>query len=344
MTMSRAAVVLASLAFSICAAQAQGFRLEEVPSVALQATARLAPGTIIFSDHTQSSKNDPTAGLVHFDEWARTSPAQKQNLALFPCYAEPVLSKKVGGVTHTYKDKLTMYVAEARFVLAKAPSSLDLSRYASLSFLERIDPAVKDQLIAPTEVAPLTNPKAAHNANPARPWCVGKFVIACVRSHYRLEGKLPMGITLANKLRDGDKKIPDYLEFESELAVHAPDDIDQAAVTALTGLDTPISGTLEQTTLYVNQVLQFAKFLAVFQQHPSDPAKTVVSAYMALAIESNVIEKKKEFERVPVLRNLVPAQVLMGKSSFNVGKSISAGLPKYARSRIKAIAGILAGG
>ena len=31
----------------------------------------------------------------------------------------------------------------------------------------------------------------------------------------------------------------------------------------------------------------------------------------------------------------------MGASSFNTGTSISAGLPKYARNRIEAVAGIL---
>jgi hypothetical protein len=45
---------------------------------------------------------------------------------------------------------------------------------------------------------------------------------------------------------------------------------------------------------------------------------------------------------MPVLRNLVPAQVLMGKSSFNSGNSISAGLPAYARNEISTVAGILA--
>jgi hypothetical protein len=42
-----------------------------------------------------------------------------------------------------------------------------------------------------------------------------------------------------------------------------------------------------------------------------------------------------------VLRNLIPAQVLAGNSSFNTGNSISAGLPKYARNEISMIAGIL---
>jgi hypothetical protein len=42
-----------------------------------------------------------------------------------------------------------------------------------------------------------------------------------------------------------------------------------------------------------------------------------------------------------VLRNLVPMQVLLGNSSFNIGTSMSAGLPVYARNRMKAIATLL---
>jgi len=81
--------------------------------------------------------------------------------------------------------------------------------------------------------------------------------------------------------------------------------------------------------------MQFGKLLAVFQPYPGDPSKTVATVFMALAIESSVLDKRKEFAMVPVLRNLVPAQVLAGKSSFNTGKSLSAGLPVYARSSVK---------
>ena len=45
-----------------------------------------------------------------------------------------------------------------------------------------------------------------------------------------------------------------------------------------------------------------------------------------------------------MLRNLVPAQVLAGKSSFNSGNSISAGLPVYVRNQVKAIATLLNAG
>jgi hypothetical protein len=67
----------------------------------------------------------------------------------------------------------------------------------------------------------------------------------------------------------------------------------------------------------------------------------LVTVFLALAVESSLLGKKKEYVNIPVLRNLVPAQVLGGKSSFNSGKSISAGLPVYARNQIKAIAGLI---
>jgi hypothetical protein len=109
----------------------------------------------------------------------------------------------------------------------------------------------------------------------------------------------------------------------------------------LTGIDTPPVGALEQNIFYVNQVMQFGKLLAVFQRHPTAADQTVATVFMALAIESSLLRKKKEFMNVPVLRNLVPAQVLAGKSSFNTGNSISAGLPVYARNQVRAIAALL---
>jgi hypothetical protein len=91
----------------------------------------------------------------------------------------------------------------------------------------------------------------------------------------------------------------------------------------------------------VNEVMQFGKFLGVIQQHPGDANGTIVTAFMVLGVESDLFEKKKEYAETPVLRNLIPAQVISGNSTFNTGNSISAGLPSYARNRLKAIAEIL---
>ena len=44
--------------------------------------------------------------------------------------------------------------------------------------------------------------------------------------------------------------------------------VDQAGLQELTALDTPVSGVLEQDIFYVNQIMKFGKFFAVFQSHP----------------------------------------------------------------------------
>src|SRR4029077_14606287 len=103
--------------------------------------------------------------------------------------------------------------------------------------------------------------------------------------------------------------------------------IDQAGLKELTGLDTPVAGVLEQNIFYVHQIMKFGKLLAVFQAHPSEANETVVTAYMVLAIPESVLDKKKDFEKVPVLRTLVRARVLRGHSFFIPGDSISPALP-----------------
>jgi hypothetical protein len=236
---------------------------------------------------------------------------------------------------------LHMYVAEARFAVAKPPSAIDLARYTTPAFLEKIDPSITHRTIAAADAVPNKDPENPYNKRPDRRWCEGVARPVCIESRYQLEGKLPMGVRLANKLEEGDKKIAETVDFQSELRVLSPQEIDQAGLAKLTGLDAPVTGVLEQSTFHVNQIMRFGKFLAVFQKHPSDPNRTIATAFMALGVKSSVLERKKEFERVPILRNLVPAQVLMGASSFNTGTSISAGLPKYTRNRIEAIAGIL---
>jgi hypothetical protein len=323
---------------------AQDFRIDDVGAARKTDVTRLAPKTIEFSDHTSAGGIDSETALVPFDAWASTHPVEKKFLALFPSYVEPMVSNDADGDDKTtdkpYADKLYMYVAQARFIVAKPPATIDLSHYVALPFLEKIDPAIKHKLITPADVTNFKDKAGTGNDNPDRKWCTGLATSICIQSTYKLEGKIPMGIMLVNKLRD-TKKVADHIDFQSELAALAPSDLDQAGLQALTGLATPVAGVLEQNIFFANQIMKFGKFFAVLQAHPSDAGKTVVTAFMALAIKASVLDEKRNFENVPVLRNLVPAQVLMGQSSFNSGDSISAGLPKYARNEIKTVATLL---
>jgi hypothetical protein len=322
-------------------ADAQEFRIEEVSSPAGLAVEQLKPKAIAFVDRPSEELVDPDAGLIRFEDWAQARPVEKQFLTPFPSYLEPTVEVTVDGVRKRFKEKLHMYVGEARFALARPPGSIDLASFVTLPFVERIDSAIKHRLITSAEAVSPKDPRAMHNQHPLRRWCETRPVTICIRSRYQFEGKLPLGIQIANKLRDAPKKIADYLEFESELTLRPPAEVTEMGLATLTGLDTPPVGAIEQNIYYVNQIMQFGKLLAVFQRHPTDANQTIVTVFMVLAVESSIMGKKKEFAKIPVLRNLVPAQVLAGKSSFNTGNSISAGLPVYARNQAKAMAAIL---
>jgi len=313
-------------------------RIKEVPSVTALDPVAIKPGQILFTDH----RDNPTApenGLIPYLDWLKARPNEAAVLAPFPGYKEPDYTVTVNGVTKPRHETLKVYVAEGRFVVPRPPEAIDLQAFANLGFVQKMDPAIKHKAIAVGEVTPNKDPAAAFAKRPDRPWCEGAG--ACIESRYDLEGKLPLGVKLANKLEEGSaKKIAEYVSFQSELRVLGPDQ--GAPLKALTKIDTAVTGGLEQTIFWVNQILRFGKFLAVFQPMPNDPTKTVVTTYMALAIKADVLDRKAEYARVPVLKNLLPAQVLMGNSSFNTGNSISAGLPVYARNRITTFADAIA--
>ncbi|MGO4670226.1 hypothetical protein [Bosea sp. 2RAB26] len=332
MRTSRTALLLTAWLLAHTGADAQELRLEDVPAVAGVPIAQIKPRSVIFADQGDAKLADPSTGLIAFEAWARARPVQQRFLSLFPNFLEPTGNEQA-------KLRLSIYLAEARFRLTRPAAALDLSRYANIAFLERVDPAVKHQPIAAADAIPNKAAGAARSRPPDRRWCE-EATATCTQSRYVFEGKIPAGIQLANKLREESKKpIPDFVEFQSEIRILAGPDL--AELPSLTGLDSQVTSALEQNIFWANQVMQFGKLLAVVQQHPTEPNAAIATVYIVVAVRNDVLNKQREYSKTPVLRNLVPGQLLMGNSSFNSGNSLSAGLPKYARARIKAIADML---
>lgn len=332
--------VLLALATTIGFAGAQDFQIVKVASITGTDVDQLKSKTIFFNDYRLDETTDKGA-FIHFEEWGRAKPVQARFLNIFPSFKEGMVHKTVDGTKKEVKDELQMYITEARFKLSRPAESIELKGFATLPFIQSIDPAIKHQVIKPADVSTDKDEKGSNNKNPDRNWCEGVGVAACIRSTYKLEGKLPIGVALANKLRDSEKKLSDTIEFESEVRLLTAADVDSEGLQKLTGVNTPVAGMLEQNMFYVNQVMRFGKLVAVIQPNPADAKSSIATVMIALAVGSSTLDQKKKYQSVPVLRNLVPSQVLLGNSSFNVGNSISAGLPSYVRNRIKAIAGIL---
>ena len=293
-------IVLIALIGSLSAARAAAFGIADVTAARNTGVAQLKPATIAFSDKPADAV-DGNLNMIRFDYWAHVHPDEKKFLALYPSYTEPTV-RKAEHDGRPQVEKLYMYVAQARFLLDRAPGTIDPAHYVTLDFLGRIDPAIKHRSLAAPDVVPFTDPAGIGNQNPDRKWCTGRANSICVQSTYKLEGKIPLGILLVNKLRESAKKISDEIDFQSELSALSPAEVDQPGLQQLTALDTPVTGVLEQDIFYINQIMKFGKFLAVFQGHPADPSRTVVTAFMALAIKADVLDEKRGYEKVQIGR------------------------------------------
>jgi hypothetical protein len=331
-----ACVLMATIA---AAATAQDIGIEDIPSVTTLPLDRLRSKIVVFNDYRDDKLADPGSGLISFELWERSRPGQKQLLSLYPGYREPIV--KIANVGSTQKQKLHMYVAESRLVLDRASGSIDLGRYVSLSFLESLDPALKHRRLAASNVIPARIAAFGFNRHPERPWCRNQGATLCIQSTYEFDTAFSAAIRLANKMREADQQISEQMEFQSELRVVSPTEAELLEFSKLTALNAAVTGVLEQNFFWFNQIMVFGKFLAILQPHPTRPSSTVATAFLAFAIKSDVLDSMKEYDGVPILRNLVPAQVLAGRSSFNTGQSIGAGLPVYARNRLKMIGSAL---
>ena len=331
------------LATSVAVAGAQDFQIVKVASVAGATVDQLKPKTIFFNDHRVDETSDKGA-FIRFDEWsAHQAGRSGKFLNLFPSFTEGMVHKIIDGSKKEVKDELQMYVTEARFMLSR-PAASDRPQDASprcrssrasirRSSIEVIKPS-DVSVLEGREVGRTTRTRTAPGAKaPASPPASARATSS--KASCRSASRSPTSCATASK------KLSDTIEFESEMRLLSAADVDEAGLQKLTGVNTPVAGVLEQNMFYVNQVMRFGKLIAVFQPNPADAKSTIATVMIALAVGSSTLEQKKKYQDVPVLRNLVPSQVLLGNSSFNTGNSISAGLPSYVRNRIKAIAGIL---
>ena len=223
-------------ATTVALAASQDYQIVKVASVASATIDTLKPRTIFFTDHRTDETSDKGA-FIRFDEWSRIRPVESKFLNLFPGFKEGMVHKIIDGSKKEVKDELQMYVTEARFMLSRPADTVNLNTFATLPFIQSIDPSIKHEAIKPSDVSTLKDEKGTNNKNPDRAWCEGTGVTACIRSSYKLEGKLPIGVALANKLRDSEKKLSDTIEFESEMRLLKAADLDEAGLKKLTGVD-----------------------------------------------------------------------------------------------------------
>src|SRR4029079_4202116 len=141
-------------ATTVAFAAAQDYQIVKVASVAGAAIDGLKPKTIFFTDHRTDETSDKGA-FIRFEEWLKTRPVEAKFLNIFPSFPEGMVHKIIDGSKKEVKDELQMYVTEARFMLSRPADKVDLKAFASLPFIQSIDPTIKHVAIKSDEVSTL---------------------------------------------------------------------------------------------------------------------------------------------------------------------------------------------
>jgi|GEM_PF-7063982 len=352
-------VTMALLAAFVSAARAEEKKLEVLPANGPFASLNadnMNPSSVYF----QFTENPPA-----FTDWQAANPNEYEFLALYDGYIEPTLltRKKKTPIT----EKVTVFVAKAKTIINKAPANINLKGMVDLNFIRNLDPEILHAQIAPNQIMPvvggqakidnfktLCNSKDTYVVRPSfelaldklnrpgQPWCADTSRSICVESCYIFNSAYRTVVNGYNKFKaedEYDKKDFGmatqseirYFVSEAEMGKRKP-------VSVLTGINTPVRGVFEQNIFYFNQMVQYGKIVAFFQEHPKDATKTIVTSYLVFGIQTSTYTKVYNVMGL----ELVVKDILMGRGGrLNTESGITAGLPIYTKNIAKSLASIL---
>ena len=271
------------------------------------------------------------------------SPCSSSFSASIPAMPSPTSTSSSTAYEARYREKLHMYVAEARFVLARPPASIDLPRLRRC-LRRALDPAIKHRPIHGRRAEPAEGAEGRPQPAPAAAAGARAGTTAiCIQSTYKLEGRLPIGIALANKLREGHAADLRYARVR------------QRADGADAGGSRRARARQADRPRYAGRRRARAEHLlrqpgdAVRQAPrgvpgaPERPERrpSSASSWRWRSSPTSWCKQKRIRATCRCCGIWCRRRCLSGKSSFNTGKSLSAGLPVYARNQIRAIAAIL---
>lgn len=296
---------------------------------------------------------------VRFSEWASKYPQEKQVLSLFRGYTEPRVTFVEDGVKKNALAELTIYVTQDRFTIKKPASAINLASMIKVEVIAKLDPEIFHQPIATAQTMPEVG---GRGPVPNFKWCdKGYFSLAdyeqnlshlkgdhvwcapggrsiCVESCYPFKNALWYNAVAAYNLAkktvsSNAADLKDYgVAMQSEVRYFVSDAEYGLDVKSLTGINSPVRGIVEINIFYVNQVMQFGKIVAVFQEDPANAQATILTSMVAVGVRSKTLKKYSAV-----------GAVLKGEArrTLNTATGLTAGVPIFARNIAKSIVEIL---
>lgn len=295
--------------------------------------------------------------VLPFPDWALQNPQESQALALYPGYEEPQITTVKNGVPKQLTEKIIVFAVRTKIILDKAPGQINLKGLINIDSIRKFDPEIQhiplqqDQFMSavagrsqisnfqwcnktgPYIVRPSREVELSHINPKSRAWCSDVTRSICVESCYLFGTFWYQGVKVVNLGMDESEKKDygialqsevRYFQNERELGLSVP-------LNSLTKLNTPVRGGLEQNMFYFNQVIEFGKILAVLQDDPADPNKTVVNTFFVVGV------KKRTYNQNSEIKNILLGQSSLG---FNTKTGITAGLPVFTQNMVNSIANL----
>ncbi|MGE4131114.1 MAG: hypothetical protein AB7F86_05715 [Bdellovibrionales bacterium] len=314
-----------------------------------QAVSSAAPGTIQYAE---------TVKVPSFDEWKAQYAIEAYMLGPYNGYQEPRVDFLKDKKNPEGKIPLHVYMAKSRTVINRPSASLPLADLIKPENVGKFDPSLKIKVISQADLMPtlggrknITNfdwcglgvqlPKVERSLTYLNPppsvrggWCSGGDRSTCIESCYSYSEPIQEAIKAENILRallfKQKKDLASALQAEARYFVSEAEYGSKAPLSQLTRLNTQVRGVLELNMFYFNQVLQFAKVLVVFQEHPSNSQQTIANTYVAIGVRT------KYWNHFAAGRDVRDTMRGLG-GRLNTKQGLGAGVPVFTQDMTKAL-------
>lgn len=327
----------------------------EVVVVTDQEFESMKPGAL-DGNKLYSTSND----LVPFTEWVK-SPLAQEFLVLYPDYKERIITLKTNG--RQMVESLDMFVSKAKTIINRPAATIDLKKMLNVNFAASLDPEIKHKAISPSAIMPILagkdvsekfdwcntpvmKPDGTRDSSkdsffryrsdgdlsqlqrPGPKWCENASRSICLESCYAFTHPLwTYSIKLHNKIARSDDMKDNGISFESELRYYVSEAEmgKRIALKDLTKFDGKVTGVIEQNMFYFDQVFDYGKVLAVFQELPDN--RTLVTSFVIMGVRHRTLAKN----------SAVKATIMGHNPVYNTKTGLTAGLPIFTRDLAKQI-------
>lgn len=299
--------------------------------------------------------------VTPFTEWLQTSPNEARVMNLHPAFREPTVTIVDNDIPKDKTLTMVVYSTRAKTYAAKPAAQVNLASLISDKTFARFDPEARHRKIAQNQTMPVVagrgaianfkwcnkNPKSPdiflpslersqlHMSRPDRPWCKPDARVACYESCRLVPPRSAMEVAIAgyNQFKSPGKDFGIATQSEARYYVSEAEFGARVPLASLTGIKTPVSGVLEVSLFYFNQIMVFGKMLVILQPDPNNKQRTVLTTLAAFGVRADTWNHRLYGSQV---QNL-----LKSKSSMNAKTGILAGVPGFTRNAALGLAELL---